>query len=228
MVLQVKGALNYESELTCLFLLQKSALEKFTQFSLPRGVFMNLQGSKLAPRWFKQREDETREAYLARVTVSSTSVSGRLRYRPSDDASLGVLTDQAVATDIIPGWCALSTPDNLVGPEDLESWATQRGFTNISKVHRAGRRRWFFRADLAAGRSDADRVYTFASGISVSWAYNNAGDRKETPVSKPTSSWGTVQPRAGLPTTKPDEEMEPTQPATASLAPADGAPPPHE
>eukprot|EP00959_Pyramimonas_sp_CCMP1952_P144537 3025397-Pyramimonas_sp.AAC.1 len=102
MVLKVKGALNYESELTCLFIMKKSPLEKFMQFPLPRGVFVNLQGSKLVPRRFKQRDAKTAEAYLERVTVSSTAGFGRLCYRPPDDAGLGALTDQPLTTDIIP------------------------------------------------------------------------------------------------------------------------------
>eukprot|EP00959_Pyramimonas_sp_CCMP1952_P281999 5893976-Pyramimonas_sp.AAC.1 len=77
-----------------LLIIKTDAISKFLEEKLPKGVFCNYQQSKIMPRWFKQRQDESVDEYWNRVVAAAATVAGRLLYRPSDDAPLGVLSEK--------------------------------------------------------------------------------------------------------------------------------------
>ena len=84
------GAVDYDSEVTCIIIADAANKADFLNAPLPDGAFFNEQGSKALPRFHKQKEEETSEQYFERMKKVATSCKGKLVYRPSANASIGV------------------------------------------------------------------------------------------------------------------------------------------
>lgn len=58
-VLQTKAAFNYPKEITCLIRVREECVSNLLSISLPTGVFLNRQNSKLVPRWFYRSDSQS-------------------------------------------------------------------------------------------------------------------------------------------------------------------------
>ncbi|CAK0798710.1 unnamed protein product, partial [Prorocentrum cordatum] len=177
-ILKVKGAVNYQTESTAIILVRENDTEEFLKWTAPPGVFLNRQSSKLVPVWHKLREGENMMTYFTRVTAAAAQVEGRLVYRPSDNASLGVLSQKPMAADIQPRWYLQKCPEHWSSSQEVEECAKARGFQNIDGITRSSKRAWFLRADLDG--LVKDQVCTFKSGIIVSLAVPRRAPVQET------------------------------------------------
>ncbi|CAK0885920.1 unnamed protein product, partial [Prorocentrum cordatum] len=122
-ILKVKGAVNYQTESTAIILVRENDTEAFLKWAAPPGVFLNRQSSKLVPVWHKLREGENMMTYFTRVTAAAAQVEGRLVYRPSDNASLGILSQKPMAADIQPRWYLQKCPEHWSSSQEVEEWA---------------------------------------------------------------------------------------------------------
>ena len=111
---------------------------------------------------------------------------GRMIYRPSNNASLGILgeTTKEAATkeesSIALRWFLANAPHDW-NPEEVTAWAQDRGFLNICGVQRHGRRTWFFRGHAPSGINNIDtkQGFSFSSGITLAPARAKPRNREE-------------------------------------------------
>eukprot|EP00959_Pyramimonas_sp_CCMP1952_P070680 1475666-Pyramimonas_sp.AAC.1 len=65
-ILNTKGAMAYETEVTAILIAQAPHIEDIMKFPLPDGVFLNKQGTSPAPSWHRLRDDEQAIDYFKR------------------------------------------------------------------------------------------------------------------------------------------------------------------
>ena len=171
-----------------------SARDSFVQAALPEGAFFSEQSSTLAPRWQKMKAGEDNNVYHKRVKDMAIQAKGQMVFRPSPDAALGIISKQIVieCDTIAPRWSIQRAPESWIHADDVEVWAKARGFVNISAISRSGRKKWFFRGDLAdcSGRA----AFQFFSGALVSMVVPGPRARGEEGP-KPKSAWGAPGPK---------------------------------
>ncbi|CAK0865763.1 unnamed protein product [Prorocentrum cordatum] len=217
---RVKAAIDYTSEVTCVAIVRETGRSDIMGGSLPTGVFCNEQGTTLVPRWFPQKSEETASVYYNRVLQLATGASGRLVFRPSLDAALGVVAKKVIidADSVGPRWCIQRAPEGWTNTDEVEAWITARGFVNVSSVARSGRRRWFFRGDLA---DCPDRsAFQFSSGVTVSMVLSGPKKKRDDEASKPKSTWGAPASKHAPAAPTPEAEGGDHAMDTAEAAPA--------
>ena len=166
-ILQTRGAIAYDTEVTCLIRIKEDKVPLFLSAKLPVGAFCNPQKSQKLPTWFKREEEQTWSAYWANVSSMCTSVNGRLVYRPSQNAPIGILHDnnKGLEKAIPMRWFLHGAPFEWTG-EEVKDWAIERGFTNIDNPIRFNNDSWFFRAHSPNGVT-LRQAFCFKSGITV-------------------------------------------------------------
>ena len=215
-VLQTKAAINYEAEVTCLIKIKDNKAEELLKLPLPIGVFLTQQKTDDIPIWYKQKPEQKPSEYWKYVQDTCAKTGGRMIYRPSNNASLGILgeTTKEAATkeesSIALRWFLANAPHDW-NPEEVTAWAQDRGFLNICGVQRHGRRTWFFRGHAPSGINNIDtkQGFSFSSGIT------RAKPRNREEAAKVQTVWGAPEPApksslVAIPS-KPNDEVADTQ-----------------
>ena len=161
------------------------------------------------PRWFRLQDAEENLAYFKRVQAVSVEKLGRMVFRPSATAPIGVIAIGDVVGADTRRWIARQTPWSWVNAADLQSWALSRGFTSVSSVAKLSQRVWAFRAEIGGQQQS----FSFASGITVTLAVGSASPKKEPNKEgaeqrafKP--QWGAPAPKQGKPAAAPEPEPQ--------------------
>eukprot|EP00435_Cladocopium_sp_Y103_P071321 s91_g37.t1 len=192
-VLQTRAAVTYEKEITCLILVRDDKVQEILKVNLPPGIFGNRHQSTSVPQWFLKAREESNAAYWQRISRKKDESSGRLVYRSSNNAPLGILDGkEKCAESIAPRWILNNTPPEW-GESEVNEWSKQRGFVSPANFRRQGRRTWFFRAQ-PPDVGDANLACVFKSGISVAPA-KTAPARNYKAVSTSKNTWGAPEPR---------------------------------
>lgn len=219
-VLQTKAAINYEAEVMCLIKIKDTKAEELLKLPLPIGVFLTQQKTDDIPIWYKQKPEQKPSEYWKYVQDTCAKTGGRMIYRPSNNASLGILgeTTKEAATkeesSIALRWFLANAPHDW-SPEEVTAWAQDRGFLNICGVQRHGRRTWFFRGHAPSGINNIDtkQGFSFSSGITLAPARAKPRNREE--AAKVQTVWGAPEPApnpslVAIPS-KPNDEVADTQ-----------------
>ena len=210
LVLQTRAALSYERETTCLMLVKTEHVEQFLKATAPNGVFCNLHKTDKTPVWFARKKDESSSDYWLRVSRQMASQGGRLVYRSSTNASLGLLEpNKHVSEGIAPRWYLSNAPLDWTDA-DAQSWITERGFTDLTMLRRQGRKNWYFRGHAPGGPLNITQAFVFKSGISIGAATTLKNSKAPTAEKQARSVWGAPAP----PQPKPENSV--TQEAEAS------------
>ena len=128
------------------------AQTSFLQAKLPIGATIVPQtSSTLQVQRILREESTTTDAYWKTV---STVVGERclITYRPGGNSCLGVRgtpedlgSASKASAALAPRWCVSSTPTSWLSC-DVETWASERGFTSVSSVSRSSKSFWSLRA----------------------------------------------------------------------------------
>ena len=189
-ILRVTSAAAYATEVTCLVTIRTSWLQNLEGFSFPKGAFgfKHFAAQTAPPQWFVRAEGMSNDAYWSMAIEARTKVQGRLAYRPSHKNSLGIVGATAQAENtILPRWFADKTPREW-STIQATTWATERGFSQVTDFNRLGARSWSFRGLPPTGVCEVQQTFTFKSGITVSKAFRGKPSPKA--KTKPTSCWG--------------------------------------
>lgn len=230
-VVTTKGARDYTTEVTCVAVVAAAGRELVEKLVPPAGAFVALQRSSAVPRWFRTATDEDDDAYYKRVRKVCTDTSGRMVFRPSPTAPLGIVANGDLEGADARRWVARRTPPEWSHADQLQTWATARGFTAISGGARLSQRVWAFRANVASQQ----QAFSFASGVTVALAAGSAaaGGKKDTGSSGATAGrtfrpqWGAPPPKqAADPSADTDTPTRDEVSATQPDAPTQGTSPP--
>ena len=188
-ITQTRGAVDYEREAPCLISVRSDDVPKFLQASLPTGIFLNPHKGSSVPHWFHKKPSQSDSEYYVHVADIQKQAGGRLVYRSSTTAPLGLLdTTETVTDSIAPRWYLTNAPPEW-GEDEITNWITQRGFTHATGYRRQGRKSWFFRAHSPADVANANLAFVFKSGISVAPA-RAVGAKNYSAITQPKTTWG--------------------------------------
>ena len=100
-------------------------------------------------------------------TIVDKSTNGRMIYRPSVTAPLGVV-DQKLGTTPdasanSPQWTIAKALDSWAREEDVRTWCEQRGLSNVTSIARLSRKKLLFE-----GRWKAPRNKQLSNSVAVS------------------------------------------------------------
>ena len=196
-ILQTKAAINYPKEVTCLIRVREDCVQNLLSISLPIGVFLNRQKSKLVPRWFYRSDSQSFSQYWVSTKQECDKAKGRMVYRPSPNAPLGYISDSAIdpsANTVAPRWFVSNTPVGW-SESDLTSWCNQRGLLKAENVVRYGPKSWFVRA--FPPKEVDSKAMTFSSGITIALAAPKKKERPNCSGLPGKSAWGAPNPSSG-------------------------------
>ncbi|CAK0873699.1 unnamed protein product [Prorocentrum cordatum] len=218
-VVKTKRAISYGTEVSCVIIGMASEKVAFFSFVLPPGAFFSEQRSQLVPRFKSYRELEDDASHYARIRqIDAKSEGGRVIYRPSDSAPLGIVADKFAApagsNSLAPKWCITRAPESWAHEDDASARCQARGFTAGAAAQRIGRRKWFFRGELEDSAKQS--AFQFSSGIVASMAAAQTAARKDGP--KPKNS-PTVHRQRRQEMLQPPRSQQPPPPRSQLQAP---------
>ena len=214
MVLQTRGALAYNTEVTCLIRVSQRNLATLLQAQLPTGAFLSKHGTTSIPQWIPREKGQNAASYYTKAHTLAFPSNARVIYRPSSFACLGIISDKSAAGTVPPRWFLTGAPP-IWGEDELAQWAKDRGFLDVGAVRRHGRRTWFFRAHPPEGVDLSQCAYSFASGVSVSMAKSQNNQKHSSPKAAPRTTWGARCPKHHP--TEPNSQDESAEPATTVM-----------
>ena len=175
-------------------MVREENLDDFLTATMPVGVFLNKHKSNSVPQWFWHTADQSVAAYWQQVVSAKEKLGGRLLYRSSNNAPLGLVdpTEKCDAA-IAPRWYLNNVPPEWGEPE-VSNWCTERGFVSPTSFRRQGRRAWFFRAHPSGDVGTTSVAFVFKSGISVAPARASAAKNYKA-VTQAKTSWGAPEPK---------------------------------
>ena len=218
LVLQTRGALAYNTEVTCLVKVSQSNLSALLAVQLPSGAFLSPHRSNSIPQWIPRDKDQSAASYYTKVHTLAFPSNARVIYRPSATASLGIVSDKSATGTVPPRWFATGVPP-LWGEDDLMQWAKDRGFREAGAARRHGRKSWFFRAHPPDGVELSQCAFSFASGVSVSLAKSQGNQKHASAKAAPRTTWGAHCPKlvSSEPAGSGEHSSQPPEPAATQM-----------
>lgn len=95
----------------CLIVVRDDKGQEILNATLPPDFFCNRHHSTSVCQWFLRTREESNAAYWQRISRKKEESSGRLVYRPSNNAPLGILDGKKKCSEsIAPRWILSNTP----------------------------------------------------------------------------------------------------------------------
>ena len=189
-VLRVLRADAYPLEVTALISVRTDHAATLEGLQLARGTWAlkHYDQSAQTPQFLTRPGGMTTDDYWNHAHTTATTTGGRVIYRSTQRDNLGIIGgSRCIDNVVIPRWFLDAAPKEWTSNE-LETWATARGFSKLADCTRLGGKRWSFRGLPPTDKADATETFTFTSGITVSKAQRTS----HTPKAKTSahSCWG--------------------------------------
>jgi hypothetical protein len=191
-IVQTRGAVPYESEVTCILKVNQANVNDFLQYDAPAGIFLTLNGTSSVPQWLPQG-DKTEATYFMESKTAAVAAKGRLIYRRHNKAPLGILGGTHVSQALPDRWQASRLPRTWL-ETNVQEWVTQRGFTNIDDVTRQTGDSWSFTAKAPFDTGTAtNTTFTLANGRTIA-LFSKVSGKKPKPTQPARMAWGAASP----------------------------------